>query len=181
MPVLRIRDEPKCKICQSEQRDAIDALLELRANRGKDDAGRTVNEQYVRDRMAEWGIPNPTRENVVVHWKKHCQLVDAATVGIFDGTEIDALVRDHLGDDWGTRLINVPEFLPLMLTYLSREIILKMRNGQPLGALVEQYQKLAAESGRRKADESVAGLLAMAGLAAEETTDEEDEDGQAGL
>lgn len=73
--VRQIKNEPKCKICKSPHRDEIDGLLLERSFRVTRDDGTVVNGDFVRRRLVELGVQNPTHENLTSHWKNHCQVV----------------------------------------------------------------------------------------------------------
>jgi hypothetical protein len=77
MPIVALATEPKCKICRSERRGEVDELLLLRSRRARDTDGQRVTLTYVRECMREWGIVNPTQENITVHLRKHCAIIDA--------------------------------------------------------------------------------------------------------
>lgn len=69
--VLRTKTEPRCKICMSPHRIAIEKLIIMRSNQEDNTDGQRVTRQYIMDfAQKEWGL-YLTRENIDTHSEKH--------------------------------------------------------------------------------------------------------------
>lgn len=170
MPVLPIKTEPKCKLCKSADRAEIDALLEKRSRREQDPGGNQINEAYVLERLAEWGIPNPTAENLKNHWKKHCQVIsegdalrgeeadakrDAAAIAVFERV---------LGPEWETVTPTPEQILELQRALFPFQIRRDLEAGRPLGITWDQVRSGIDSSTRRRQEENTGKLIgALAG------------------
>lgn len=167
MPVNPVKSETRCKVCASEHRAEIDALLEKRAAHDKGEDGKVVTQSVVLARMAELGIDNPTKENITVHWAKHCEVVaDTADVDSHR-KQMEAIFAGALGENWRERVVRPDEALPLIANYLWQQIADQMMTGNRAGGLVETYQKVCAEMNRRKSDGAAKDLAELFGAAAE--------------
>lgn len=166
MAVLPTKTEPKCKICNSEHRAEIEALLEQRSKREKDDAGNLINLEYVLEKMRGFGIVNPNADNIKNHWrpgtdKGHCQVVTEAEVQEFDG-QLDELRRDQLaildGSD-GSVDGDLRAIFRLGMARLRGRII----RGEDVGVSVDHALKASAELTKRKDNEVKHQLLETLG------------------
>lgn len=63
----------------------------MRSKRMKDPAGVTVTGDYVLKALAEMGVPNPNRDNLKLHWAKHCEVVQEQTKEELEKSKEDAL------------------------------------------------------------------------------------------
>lgn len=164
MAVIALITERRCKLCSHESRDAIDALLEIRSNRGTDDAGVVVNLDYVLNQLRLWGVENPTRENISVHWRKHCQVVKGDVGEVIASAQGNA-VADLLA------ILDSEEYSDNMDGQLERlwdlgfaEIRRRIASGQTSGITVDQLRWVAGERTRRAHNETQGDLLRWIGL-----------------
>ena len=154
MPVTVLKSEPKCKLCRSDFRTEIDALLEQRSNRAFDEAGNRINEQYVLEKCAEYGVPNPTPDNLKLHWAKHCTVESNEVVTAAASAQLDKLEELLAGGEHA----NLDEALRSIVTLGVagfRERIAKGMN--PIS--VDHVLKAAAELTRRSHNEAQEDLL----------------------
>lgn len=166
MAVLPTKTEPKCKICQSEHRAEIEALLERRSNREKDDSGKLINLEYVLAQMEAWGVPNPNAENVKSHWrpasdKGHCQIVSEDEAKEF-GTDMDELrseMLDILDGSDGT----VDGDLRVIFKLGIKRIRGRILRGEDPGVSVDHALKASAELTKRQDNEVKHQLLETLG------------------
>lgn len=153
MAVRQIRDEKRCKICASPDRSEIDSLLELRSKGGKLDDVR-VNGDYVLKRMGELGIRNPTVDNIKLHWKNHCEMVDDALGEQLDGAAERALAALEAGET-----VNPDAVLQRVLALGAAELEEKARNGQKTGIGIDHILKAVDSMTRRSTSQSQNELL----------------------
>lgn len=160
MPVIAVRSEPRCKLCSHARRDEIDALLELRSN-GKSVDGQRVNLEYVLAKFAEFGVDNPNRDNVTIHWRKHCEKVTE------DEFEQRKDVVEKKMDEMFERAmaggVDVEADLDFLWALGIEQVRERVKNGQPAGITVDHLMKIAAEKGRRGQNEAQAELLKALG------------------
>jgi hypothetical protein len=167
MAVLPIKHEPKCKLCSHDRRPDIDAILELRSNLGVDDGGNRVNLVYVLERFAEWGVVNPTADNVKNHWRKHCQVINSEAM---EAAQSAALVELERMDREGVH-VDVNRDLDWMWGIGLAEIRGRVARGEKSGITPDMLMKVAAEKTRRQHNESQDELLkALTGGVAEAFT-----------
>lgn len=159
MAVIALKTEQRCKLCTHPQRPLIDSLLEQRSDRSKDSTGTLVNGEYVQEKLKELGVPNPTRENMSVHWRKHCQKVTGQT-GEEMGEEQAQALEELLA------ILDSDEYPDTMDGSLQRlfalgmaEIGLRIRRGLPSGISPDQLKWVAGELTRRHHNETQADLL----------------------
>lgn len=172
MAVIALKTEGRCKLCQHPQRTDIDALLEKRSQRAKDDNGVLINGDYVKTQLAAWGVENPTTENITVHWRKHCQRVAGAAGEMVDAEQAKAL-EELLAILDSDRYPETTEGKLQQLFDLGMaEVVLRVRRGDRSGITLDQLRWISAELGRRKGAEAQQDLLAAlgAGLAQAEIT-----------
>jgi hypothetical protein len=170
--VIASKTEPKCKLCQHPQRTEIDALLEQRSSRATDENGVQVNGDYVLARLGEMGVSNPTRENLSVHWRKHCERVTGSKgdqleeeqakaldelIAILDSDEYPETMDGHLQKLWDLGLAEVKR---------------RIMRGDSSGITLDQMRWIAGERTRRQHNESQSDLLAAltGGIAIAEIT-----------
>ncbi len=130
--------------------------------------GVRVTERVILERMGELGIDNPTKENFVMHWKKHCEVVSSLDEADRARLSVEEMLQATLGEDWRTRVVKPDEALPLIANQLWQQIADRMVTGQSAGGLIESYQRVCAEMNRRKADGAAFDLAEMLGQSAEE-------------
>jgi hypothetical protein len=157
--VTRLKTEPKCKLCQHPKRDDIDALLERRSQREKDENGVLINGDYVLAVLAEWGVVNPTKENIGVHWRKHCERITGGK-----GEEIDAGQQAALEEL--IEILQSGEYADNMDGQLERlwdlglaEVKRRIMRGDSSGITLDQMRWIAGERTRRRDNESRNDLL----------------------
>lgn len=172
MAVIALKTEARCKLCQHPQRSDIDALLEKRSARAKDDNGVLVNGDYVLTQLKAWGVENPTRENITTHWRKHCQRVAGAAGEVMDAEQAKALDELLAILDSDKYPDTTEGKLQRLFDLGMAEVELRIRRGDRSGITLDQLRWVSAELGRRKGAEAQQDLLAAlgAGLAQAEIT-----------
>jgi hypothetical protein len=154
MAVVPIKTELRCKICKSDFRTEIDALIESRSNRERDKDGNTINLQYVLEKMGEYGISNPTLDNVNAHWKNHCQVGTAEAVTAAQSAQLDELEKLLAGGEHA----NLDEALRTIVSLGVAGFREKVAKGMnPI--TVDHVLKAAAELTRRSHNEAQEDLL----------------------
>jgi hypothetical protein len=154
MPVVPIKTELRCKICKSDFRTEIDALLEQRSNRESDEQGNRINLQYVQEKMIEYGVKNPTLDNVNAHWKNHCEVGSAEAITAAQSAQLDALEELLAGGEHA----NLDEALRTIVTLGVAGFREKVAKGMnPI--TVDHVLKAAAELTRRSHNEAQQDLL----------------------
>lgn len=169
MAVLAIKTEPKCKLCKSAVRPQIDALLEKRSRREEDAGGNRINEEYVLTTLAEWGVENPTAENIKNHWKKHCEVVDGSLIEDADrvkAEQADARIKvvDRvLGADWREVTPSPEQILELERALFPFDVEVRILSGQPLGITFDTVHRGIDSSTRRRQEENTGKLIGALG------------------
>jgi hypothetical protein len=154
MAVVPTKTEPRCKLCTSDFRTEIDTLLERRSNREYDEHGNRINEQYVMERLVEWGINNPTSDNIKNHWAKHCEVGTAEAITAAQTAQLDALESILAGGEHA----NLDEALRTIVTLGVAGFREKVAKGMnPI--TVDHVLKAAAELTRRSHNEAQEDLL----------------------
>lgn len=156
-----IRTEPKCKLCRNEQRDRIDALLLSRSQGAHDVDGRRVNIDYVKEKLAEWGVPNPTDENVKVHWRKHCEVISDEVFEAAEAATSTALAAIAALD--GEELTDADAAVNRVIAVGRAQLEARVAAGDANLVSVDQMMKAVEVKTRRKADEGVNNLLTQLG------------------
>ncbi|MBA2726532.1 MAG: hypothetical protein H0U53_11120 [Actinobacteria bacterium] len=166
MSVLAIKSEPLCKLCKHEQRAEIDAILELRSalTRGSDTPEGKKGALVwplpkVLVQLAEWGVVNPTDENVKIHWRKHCEVVREGVVAKAQATALD-LVKRLQG---GGRHADPDEVLRLVISVYNEELIARIARGETVNIPGDLMMKAQAELTKRSHSETQNDLLTMFG------------------
>lgn len=166
MAVLPTKTVPACKICKSEHRADIEALLERRSKREKDDDGNLINGEYVLEKMREWGVPNPTTDNIKSHWRPgtdsgHCEVVTerdanavADAVSANNQEMLDILDASDGSVDGDLRAI-----FKVGMRRIRGRIV---QGGDP-GVSVDHALKASAELTKRRDSETKHQLLAALG------------------
>jgi hypothetical protein len=154
VPVVILKNEPKCKICSSDFRTDIDDLLLLRSKRQHDADGNRVNEQYVLEKCAFYGIRNPTLDNIRNHWKLHCSVESTEVIEAAAGAQLKALEEVMAGGEHA----NLDEALRTIVSLGVAGFKEKVAKGQnPI--TVDHVLKAAAELTRRSHNEAQEDLL----------------------
>lgn len=155
MAVLASRSESKCKLCQHPQRADIDALLERRSNKESDEAGNRINATYVLRTLGEWGVTNPTEDNIKIHWRRHCEKIQSETLEAVQHAalqKLEEMERDGVH-------IDVNQDLDWLWAIGLAEIRERIARGEKSGITPDLLMKVAAEKTRRQHNESQDELL----------------------
>lgn len=154
MAVIQIKTELRCKVCSSDFRKEIEDLLEKRSNREYDEQGNRINEQYVLEKCAEYGIRNPTIDNIKNHWRKHCETGSSKVIEAAATAQLDALEKVLAGGEHA----NLDEALRTIVTLGVAGFREKVAKGMnPIS--VDHVLKAAAELTRRSHNEAQEDLL----------------------
>jgi len=161
VPVLAIKTEQRCKLCRHDQRPAIDALLEARSLRKKDEQGRPINLAYVLERFREMGVENPNEDNIKAHWKKHCEQVSEAKLAEAESIRDEIIAKLDAGE---LDLADIDESLKVLFTIGYHEALERYRRGEKTGITLDHLDKWANTLQRRRVNENVSNLIgALAG------------------
>jgi hypothetical protein len=160
--VLAIQSAPRCKLCQHAKRSEIDALLERRSNGESDETGR-FNLQRILDILGspEFDVTNPTKENVTVHWRKHCEKVEQGQVDEMQekkqelSTRALAMCEAEFGVDWQDRVLSNDEYLIFVRICAQYDLSQKILAGEKTGATIDHGIKSVGESTKRKSNEAL--------------------------
>lgn len=155
MAVLQTVSNGRCKICSSPERRKIETLLEHRHHRRKDTFGKRINSQYVMAKMAEWGIPNPTIENITLHTQRHLKFVEDSK----DLQKLDSGRRTALKLREGGQHVDIDENLRWMISVGRSEIEDRLLLGQKSGITTDHILKATDALTRRQHNEAQHELL----------------------
>jgi hypothetical protein len=155
MAVLQTVSRTTCKICSSPHRREIETLIEHRHRRRKDIDGVRINGEYVKARMAEFGISNPTTENLTIHTQKHMQFVeDSKQLHKLDsGRRTATKLRN------GTPHVDIDENLRWMISVGRSEIEDRLMRGEKSGITTDHILKATDALTRRQHNEAQHELL----------------------
>ena len=160
MAVLASRSEPRCKLCQHPRRAEIDALLERRSNKEKDEAGNRINLEYVLRTFGEWGVQNPNEDNIKIHWRKHCERIQSEALEAVQHAalqKLEEMERDGV-------VIDINRDLDWLWAIGLAEIRERIARGEKSGITPDLLMKIAGEKTRRQHNETQDELLrALAG------------------
>ena len=166
MAVVVLKTELKCKLCKHPRRADIDALLEKRSRGEKDAEGNRVNADYVIARLREFGVQNPSIDNIRAHLG---QRGNNAHTGFVTEAEEEAAKAE--ADELLQKLaageiehVDPDEIIRFQLTrYYLREVQ-KAANGDPSDLTHDQARALIGEATKRKQNDAQNALLgALAG------------------
>lgn len=155
MAVLATKTERRCKLCTHPRRADIDALLERRSNRERDEAGSNINEEYVLKQLGDWGVHNPTPDNIKAHWKRHCEVITSKTL---EATQKVALEKSRELIEGGKH-VDVDENLRWLVTVGRAEIEERIVRGEKSGVTIDHVLKATAELTRRSHNAAQHDLL----------------------
>jgi hypothetical protein len=158
--VQKIKHEKRCKICASPHADAIDALLLKRSKREKDAEGKTVNLDYVLAAMTEYGIENPTLDNVKGHWKNHRQVVSEEEVAEQTERLNEAIQQLESGE---FEFEDVDEGLRFFFSVGMKDLKRKVAAGELSGITHDHLLKAAGEITKRRQNDAQQELLRALG------------------
>lgn len=161
MGVVARETAVRCKLCQHHRRQDIDALLEMRSKRQQLD-GQTVNLAYVRAQLAEWGVDNPTEENVKNHWQKHCEVVSEEAM-VERRNRVKEIIDRVLGVGWENRIVTPDEYNAVIPQLSLHGLVDQGAGGKGLGITPDHALKAISESTRRVKDEATADLFRALG------------------
>jgi hypothetical protein len=179
MPVIVVKTSRRCKLCQAEQREAIDAELEIRSNlNGKPDENGVVhNMEYVQKRLVELGVDNPTPDNIKNHWGNESKHSYPATI---DEANAIALEVENLSEqqleivkrllpDWPEVTPSPEQILELQRALFPFTLIQNIKAGKPLGITWDQVDRGINTATRRNSEEQAASLIGSLAGAIEES------------
>jgi hypothetical protein len=155
MAVLQLKSVGRCKICSSPHRRSIETLLEHRSHRRKDTAGKRITASYVMDKMAEFGVVNPTVENITIHTSKHIKFVaDSKELHKLDsGRRMAVKLRE------GVPPVDIDENLRWMISVGRSEIEDRLIRGEKSGITTDHILKATDALTRRQHNEAQHELL----------------------
>lgn len=156
MAVLAKHTELRCKLCASEHRAQIDALLERRSKRERDEEGNAINLDYVLVELARLGVENPNADNVKNHWKKHCEYVSEAEVAEQQEAVEGMVEKMNSGE---LEFADADAALDWIITQGVTEAEAKLRLGGKVGITIDQVLKAIDSKTRRKQNEAQGELL----------------------
>lgn len=162
MPYLQTKTEPKCKLCTHPEREAAEAIIAQQQE-------RKITQADCLAALAELGVENPTRDNIILHRKKHCQLVTAQEMeahkklmGEHESKALD-MCDKQFGEGWQDRILTNDEYLTLLRIASQHDLVLKMQRGEKTGVTVDHGLKSVGEGTKRKQTEAESEMkLAMA-------------------
>jgi hypothetical protein len=160
VPVLAKKTELRCKLCRHERRAEIDALLELRSLRRKDEAGVLVTLAVVLAQLAEWGVENPTEDNVKGHWKNHCEQVSEQQVADDTAQREDIIAKLLAGE---LDHVNVDEYLRLIVSVNHYELVERVKKGEKTGVTIDHSLKAIDGLTKRRHSDATADLFRAIG------------------
>jgi len=152
--VLAIKSEQRCKLCSHVRRTDIDALLERRSNLEEDSAGNRINAVYVIAQLRDWGVVNPTEENLKSHWRKHCEKITGTDVELVQTAALEAVAQMREGSH-----PDINFDLDMLWKIGVAEIMDRVARGLPSGLSPDLVLKIAAEKGRRQHNETQDELM----------------------
>lgn len=170
MAVRQTTTAPRCKICQHERRSDIEALLEMRSRGESDHEGNRVNEKYVLAALERMGVVNPTKENITVHFKKHCEVVDEETAALEEGVAAKVAAEklrlfEELLPGWPERQPTPDQEIELLRALYIFELRERVAAGLPANITHDQYRAILGESTKRRANEAQQSILGQLGEA----------------
>lgn len=152
MPVIASKTEGRCKLCQSPHRSRIDELLYKRSRREQDAHGQQVNEQYVIRQLREWGVPNPTPDNLKVHWRKHCEVVASEELDVRQEAADAVTLAIRAGDQ--SVIVGPDEALDWIVTQGMAEARARVALDGKAGITVDQTLKAIDSQTKRRSNEA---------------------------
>lgn len=160
MAVRATKTEPKCKLCRHEKRDEIDAILELRSKLTRDPVTKELiwTAPKVLAQLAEWGVENPTEENIKTHWKRHCEVVSEESAAADDAAALEAFKKLLTGEAGHA---DADEMLRLVVSIWGAKVAEQIARGEVPNITTEQMLKAQAELTRRSTSETQHQLLTM--------------------
>ena len=160
MGVLPSKTVASCKLCKHPRRSEIDELLLLRSQKARDPVTKklTHTADILRERLAsEFGVENPTLENLAMHWKKHCEVVSDAEVA-----DVTAALDEHNAEllaiidaSDGTVDANLRVIHKLSMARIRGRVL----RGEDPGVSVDQGLKAVGELTKRQDNEAKNELL----------------------
>ena len=167
-----VKNEPKCKLCRHPKRSDIDALLLRRSNRERDEAGRSINLDYVLEALTALEVLNPNVDNVKLHWQKHCEVVSTETA-VAQDLALNKLIDEVTPEQWAA--MSADQKLNWIANAgLTQEMVRIVTEGKStisidhvLRAMGEQRQRKQEESATKLMQELGGGIVTALARAAE--------------
>lgn len=182
MAVIVARTAPRCKLCRHPRRVDIDAELDTRSrlNGRPDENGVVHNLEYVLERFREWGVENPTLDNIKNHWgneSKHSYPVtdDEAKQVEEQVAELSkeqlAVCERVLGEDVlaGRATATVEQLLELQRALFPFSLIQRIKAGKPIDISWDQLDRGHNTATRRNSEEQAASLVSSLAGAIEQS------------
>lgn len=173
MKVVETQSVQRCKLCSHESRTEIDQILLKRSLGEADDEGRW-NIERVLKALGELGVTNPTKENVTIHWRKHCEAVSEEVVQEREeakeavAARSMAMADEALGVGWRERVLSPDEYLILVRIAAQHDLALRMASGERTGATIDHGLKSVGEVTKRKSSEALDDVRKGIGAAVEQ-------------
>lgn len=158
--VREVKQAPGCKLCKTPRRVEVDLLLLMRSKRAVLEDGTRVTEEYVKARLVEMGVENPTKENLTGHWKNHCEVVDAAEEqAIEDAVDsaMAALTPEQIAEMSSMERIDVLE------QQVFLEIQAKLKRTGTTGMTVDQLLRIVELKQKQRQNEDQRKFLGALG------------------
>lgn len=160
LAVRAVKTEHRCKLCKNPHRGEIDALLLQRSQRVILPDGTPVNGDFVKARLVEFGVENPTHENLTLHWKNHCETVDAEEEAEIEAV-VDSVLANVTVDE--LRAMTTADRLDLLELQGYVEIQARLRKTGKTGLTTDQLLRIAELKQRQKANEDQRRFLGALG------------------
>lgn len=163
MAVLAKLSMPACKLCKHPKRPEIDALLELRSKHTRGPDGKLTHTiDVVLRTLGEWGVENPTLDNIKNHWRKHCEVVEGTAAeehaSQLEGANAEMLEILDAADD------SVDGYLRSLIGVSKHRLRRRLLRNEDPGVTVDHALKASAELTKRSHNEAQHELMtALAG------------------
>lgn len=157
MPVVPIKTESRCKLCKHARRGDIDALLEKRSNREKDEHGTPINLEYVLARLSEWGVANPNEDNIRAHWKRHCEVQSGEVMQRREAAATRVLDAFREGDR--SVVVDADDALDFIIAQGVEEAAARIEIEGKAGVTLDQVLKAIDAKTKRKQSEATNEVL----------------------
>lgn len=160
MAVHVTKDEPRCKLCSHDRCVEIDALLERRAN-GVPDAitDRKLTVDFTLELLRNrFQVPNPTKENLFGHIKKHRRFdteVEAQKVAAFERDVALKLAEKYEQEG----LKGVDSYARRAVEVAEHRMLRELRSGKLPSISMEQALKAVDTTTRRKQSDAQGQML----------------------
>jgi hypothetical protein len=157
--IIPSKSEPKCKLCRHPQRNEIDQLLLLRKELTRDPEGKLMYTlPVVLKTLGEWGVENPTEDNIKNHLKRHCEVLADGAAPSATGEEVHRIEQDMLealDSSDGTLDGDLLSMWQIGKLRLRKRIL----RGEDVGVTNDHMLKVAAELTKRSHNQSQHELI----------------------